>query len=534
MHPNRRLAPPALALVLAAALAACSAPSRPAAGDAGRGGSTLTLGEAYEDETLNPLMGYGAGGASKLYEGLVAHDAQRDLQPDLALALPQPVDGGRAWTVEVREGVRFSDGTALGPEDVVATYRALLDPQAGSPVASSYSMLERVEAVGDEVRFTLSEPYAPFPHLLTLGIVPSERVVPGQPLAESSLNGEPVGTGPYVLAEWRRGERLRLEADPDHRDGAPEVEAVEVVFVPDDNARAQRMRRGDFDGAALPPALAKALDGTDGLQVVEHDSADYRTVMLPQGDPVTSDGAVARALNLAVDREGMIDGLLAGYGEPATTPIPPVLSQYALPEPAFTHDPDAARAELEAAGWVEGADGVRRKGDLEARFTLMYPATDSVRKALAGAFASDARKVGVAVDVEGLGWEAIEPRMGQDALVLGGGDPFDPDLQMYKLLHSRHAADGFNNPGSYADPRVDAALDRARATTDGAARATAYREAQRAAAQDPGFVFLTFLAHTYVLRDRGWQGYEPVVDPHVHGTLGWGPWWNLEDWTTAR
>ncbi|MFD0853109.1 ABC transporter substrate-binding protein, partial [Actinomadura adrarensis] len=152
--------------------------------------------------------------------------------------------------------------------------------------------------------------------------------------------------------------------------------------------------------------------------------------------------------------------------------------------------------------------------------------------ALAGAFASDAGKIGIKVDLEGLGWEAIDPRMKRDAVVMGGGNPLDPDEVTYGLLHSSRSEDGYNNPGSYQDDTVDAKLDEARSVTDPAARAEAYKAVQRRLMENPPWVFLVFLQHTYVVRGE-WTGYEPVVDPHVHGVLHWGPWWNLEKWSRS-
>jgi peptide/nickel transport system substrate-binding protein len=160
----------------------------------------------------------------------------------------------------------------------------------------------------------------------------------------------------------------------------------------------------------------------------------------------------------------------------------------------------------------------------------MYPADDSVRKALAGGFASDAAKAGVKVDLVGLGWDAIEPRMKRDALLMGGGTPLDPDSVAYGVLHSSQAEDGYNNPGSYRDATVDAELDKGRRSPDRQVRAAAYRAVQRRLMENPPWVFLVFLQHTYVMRGQ-WSGYQPVVDPHVHGVMTWGPWWNLEKWS---
>ena len=109
---------------------ACSAPSTPgAAGD----GAELVLADAYEDESLHPLMGYATDGASKIFDGLIRHDAQRVVQPALATEVPEASADGRSYTVALRDGVSFHDGSSFGAEDVVATYRTLLDPESVSP-----------------------------------------------------------------------------------------------------------------------------------------------------------------------------------------------------------------------------------------------------------------------------------------------------------------------------------------------------------------------------------------------------------------
>ncbi|MGQ0773945.1 MAG: ABC transporter substrate-binding protein [Pseudonocardiales bacterium] len=522
-----------IALCALVLLAACSAPSGTSAAPA----DGLVLADEYEPDSLHPLLGYGVEGASRVFDGLVAHDADRRLQPALATEVPSPSADGRSWTVRLRDGVTFHDGSSFEAADVVATYRALLDPATASTETTTYSMVTGVSELDPRtVRFDLAFPYAAFGHRLTLGVLPSEALVEPGLAEKSSLTTQPIGTGPYRLAEWRKGERMVFEANDSYWGGAPQARRITVVFATDDNTRAQRMTAGEFDGTVLPPGLARTFDGRDGYTVISHRSADYRTIMLPTGNPVTGDPAIRLALNHAANRQGMIDALLRGEGEPAYTPIAPSLSDYADPSAMFAHDPNRAGQILQDAGWVPGPDGVRQRADQRAAFTLMYPASDTVRKDLAQAFASDARAVGIDVRLEGLGWEAIEPRMGADALVLGGGSPFDPDLASYALLHSSFAADGFNNPGSYVNPEVDAPLDTARRSTNPAERAQAYREFQRAYVEQPGMVFLVFLRHTYAIRgsmqEYQSRGYQEIVEPHSHGT-GWGPWWNLEDWSVS-
>ncbi|MEJ3654511.1 ABC transporter substrate-binding protein [Actinomycetes bacterium KLBMP 9759] len=515
----------AIGLVL---LTGCSVPAAPGAA-AGGDSSSMVLADGFEPESLHPLLGYGTEGASKVFDGLVAHDARRSLRPALASALPERSPDALTWTVPLRTGVTFHDGSSFDADDVVATYRALLDPAYASSIRSDFATIARVEKVDAQtVRFTTNRPDAALPHRLTLGIVPAESVATPAPAAESPFGTAPVGTGPYRLGEWRKGTSMRLVANDRYFGGAPAVTQITIVFAIDDNTRAQRLRSGEFDGTVLPPALAATFQGSE-YAVRDHPSADYRTITLPTAHPVTGDPAIRLALNVAVDRQGMIDALFAGKGAPASTPIPEVLTEYAEPAAQFRFDRAEAERILDAAGWLRGPDGTRARGGVPARFTLMYAATDSIRRDFAQAFTSDARAVGIDVALEGLGWEAIEPRMGADALVLGGGSPFDPDIVSYPLLHSSYAGDGFNNPASYVNPAVDAALDKAREAVDPAERIAAVKEWQRAYAAAPGFVFLAFLDHSYLVREK-WDGYQQAVDPHSHGTT-WGPWWNVEDWT---
>ncbi|GGM37574.1 hypothetical protein GCM10012275_05740 [Longimycelium tulufanense] len=527
-----RLVPVLLALAAATALVACSAPANPdASRDADR--TRLTLVDPNEPDSLNPLLGYAESGASKLFDGLLAYRADRTLEPALAAELPQPSADGKSWTVKLRKDVRFHDGSPFDAADVVATYKAALNPAYASTVRSSLSMIsDVVEMDPRTVRFDLAYPYAPFQHKLVMGILPSEVLAKPEPQDRSPMNVKPIGTGPYELEDWRRGERMVLKANDTYWGGAPKIRKITVVFATDDNTRAQRLRGGDFDGGPLPPKLAKTFENTDGFKVVTHRTSDYRTIEMPMGNPVTGDKAIRLALNYAVNRKGMIDALLAGKGAPASTPIPQSLPEFVEPSAQFRYDRAEAERVLDEAGWVKGDDGIRGRDGRRAAFTVMYPAGDNVRKDLAQAFASDAKAVGVEVNLEGLGWDAIEPRMGQDALVLGDGNPFDPDLTSYPLLHSSYAGDGFNNPGSYKNPEVDEALDAARRTIDPAQRVAYYKQFQRAYAADPGMVFLVFLDHTYVVRD-GWTGYEPIVEGHVHG-FTWGPWWNVQDWAPKR
>ncbi|WP_064440910.1 ABC transporter substrate-binding protein [Hoyosella altamirensis] len=502
---------------------------------------TIVLADGHALGGYNPVAGYGPAGEAKMYDGLLRLSGGEGLpgfEPALAAELPEPNSDATSWTVTLREGVSFHDGSAFGAEDVVATYTSILDPASASEVRSSFDMIEAVEALDETtVRFTLAYSYAAFPTKLLIGIVPSESVAERGLAAESSLNSDPIGTGPYRLTGLSP-DRAVLEANEDYWGGTPEVERITLLYVPDDNTRAQRMATGEFDGTSLPPQLAATFADREDMSVQASKSADWRGVSMPTGDLVTGDPALRQALNHAVNRNMMIDNILAGHGRAAYTPFPEVYGDAHNPAATFSHDPELAGRLLDEAGWERGPDGIRVKDGQRAEFTVMYNSADTVRRDLSQAFASDALAIGVEVSLEALSWDRITPRIDTDAILIGGGDePFDPDTQAYKTLHSAYlepdVGSVYDNASRHANAVVDEELDRARRSTDPVERATAYRVVQEAYIDDPSYVFLAFLDHVYVSRDSDWAKPPPVLEPHSHGVT-WGPWWSVNTWTRSR
>ncbi|WP_405765133.1 ABC transporter substrate-binding protein [Streptomyces sp. NBC_01538] len=509
--------------------AACSAPGGSAG--SGKAADSVVIGVASEPDTLSPLLGYGKDGNSKIFDGLLARDADLKLQPALAKALPEVGGDGLTYTYTLRDGVEFSDGEPLTPADVVFTYRTVLDAKTNNTARSELDAIKAVRASGDDqVVFTLKYPYAPFAGRTVLPIVP-EHIAGAQDPNTGSFNTKPVGTGPYVLAGWSKGEKLTFKANPGYWGGAPKVKTFTMAVIADDNVRATRLRSGDLDGAVLPPNLAATFKNDTGRKTYDAKSYDFRTVTLPTENKVTGDRAIRQALDAAVDRQTMVDKILDGAGRPAYGPLP-------TDDPWFDKSIERpqnlgkAKGILDAAGWKAGDGGIRAKGDLRAAFTLLYPSGDKVRQDHALAYASDAKKAGISVTVESATWEVIEPRMKNDAVLAGFGSTGDPDFGLYTLLHSSLAGDGFNNMARYDDPAVDKALDTGRRSQDPATREAAYDTLQRALVQNPGYTFLTHINHLYVLADR-WAGLTTQLEPHEHGFAS-GPWWNIEDWQPKK
>ncbi|MEU6400847.1 ABC transporter substrate-binding protein, partial [Streptomyces cinnamoneus] len=302
-----------VAAALITGVAACSTPGAGAGAGAAAGADSVVVGIAAEPESLSPLLGYGKDGNSKIFDGLLTHDADMKLKPALAEALPEVSADGRTYSFKLRPGVKFSDGAPFSAKDVVFTYRTILDAGTNNASKTELDAIETVEAKGeDTVVFTLKYPYAPFAERTVLPIAP-EHIAGTQDVNSGDFTTRPVGTGPYVFVGWSKGEKLSFKANPGYWGGEPAVRKFTMAVIKDDDVRATRLRSGELDGAVLPPNLAEGFAKDTTRRTYAAKTFDYRNVTLPTHHKVTGDLAVRQALDIAVDRTAMVDKLLDPY-----------------------------------------------------------------------------------------------------------------------------------------------------------------------------------------------------------------------------
>ena len=174
-----------------------------------------------------------------IYDGLIQLDENLAPRPDLAVSWRQLDD--KTWLFTLRRDARFHDGRPVTPEDVVYTFKTILDPTLNARFRSLYEPLAAVESVGDDqVRFTLKAPYAPLLSYLDLGIVPQDA-------GGRDLNVDPLGSGPFRFSRWERGGRIVLSANDRYFAGRPAIDEIDMILVSDNTARAQALEAGDLD-----------------------------------------------------------------------------------------------------------------------------------------------------------------------------------------------------------------------------------------------------------------------------------------------
>lgn len=492
----------------------------------------VVMGPTSEPEAgFDPAYGWGAG--EHVHEPLIQSTltvTTADLKIGYDLATDMEVSqDGLTWTVKIRDDAYFTDGEKLTARDVAFTYNTLRDTSS----VNDFTMLESAEAPdGTTAVFHMNRPYSIWPYTMAIvGIVPEHAY-------GADYGSHPIGSGRYIMKQWDKGQQVIFEANPDYYGPAPNMKKVTILFMEEDAAYAAVMS-GQAD---LAYTAASYSDQTlPGYELLSFETVDNRGFNLPAvkagtisggntgvGNDFTSDVQVRRAVNIAINRDEMIEHVLNGYGSPAYSVCDkmPWYNESAKTE----YDPEKAAELLEEAGWKAGSDGIREKNGVKAGFTLMYPASDSVRQALAADTANQLRNVGIDVKIEGVGWDDAYDRAQTEPLMWGWGA--HTPMELYNIYHTMKDT-GLAEYSPYANDSVDRYMDQALASGNLEDSYELWKKAQWDGTTgvtqngDIPWIWLVNIDHLYWSRD-GLKVAEQKIHPHGHG---WSIVNNVDQWS---
>ncbi|MBM6948442.1 ABC transporter substrate-binding protein [Mordavella massiliensis] len=540
---RRRGPAAALALLLAASLAGGCAGTKAGEGQAaGRDGRSvvIAMGPTSEPEAgFDPAYGWGAG--EHVHEPLIQStltvtNADLTIGYDLAMDCAVSEDG-LTWTVKIRDDAVFTDGEPLTASDVAFTYNTV---KAESSV-NDFTMLDHAEAADDvTVLFHMTRPFSVWPYTMAVtGILPEHAY------DSATYGSDPIGSGRYMLKQWDRGQQVILEANPDYYGETPEMEQVTILFMEED-AAFLAVQAGEVDVAYTSAVYSD--QEIRGYSLAAYESVDNRGFNLPAvkasadgegrkvGNDLTADVRVRRAINTGVDRQEMIDHVLNGYGSPAYSVCDGLPWYSGASE--VPYDPQEAARLLDEAGWTIGGDGVREKDGQKAQLTLLYATGDSVRQALAADFAEQMGELGIACQLEGVGWDTAYDRAQSDPLLWGWGS--HTPMELYNLYHTidGNTVDGREQArySPYANETVDSYMDQALVSSDLEASYELWQKAQWDGTTgvtqegDIPWVWLVNVDHLYWVRD-GLQVAQQKIHPHGHG---WSLVNNVDQWSWTQ
>lgn len=485
-------------------------------------GNTIVYGSEFEDEKLNPILSPGYAN-DLIFRGIMRFDKDNKPQCDIAESYTRSKDN-LSYDFKIKKGIKFHDGTELKAQDVVFTIKSVQNPKVNSEFKSEFEEVKEIKAEGDyQVKVVLSKPFPALLDKLTIGIVP-KHILDGQDINNADFNHNPIGTGPFKFVKWEKGNNLTLVKFEDYYDKSKtgNIDKFIFKFIADYNVRAMQLETGEIDLAYVEPSQVAKLKKSDKVKIYNENTADYRCFMFNMRKDLWKDVNLRKALNYAVDRKGMVDGILEGYGVEAYSPLQK--NKFNNPNvEKYNYDLNKANNLLDEAGWKKGEDGIRIKNGEKLEFTLTAPSTDEVRVKIANYLSSQFKKIGVIAKVSALDWNAIEIDK-CDAFVLGWGSPFDADDHTYKLFHSSQIEKG-NNFGGYSNAKVDKLLEEARTIENEAERKKLYEELQEELANDPPYNFEVYVNAIYAVNKRISDIEEKILGHHGAGFI-----WNAEEW----
>ncbi len=399
-----------------------------------------------------------------VYEGLVRFDASGTIVPALAESYSTSEDG-LTWTFQLRDGVKFHDGSDLTVDDVIAKFERAMDPESGHTNPAYYASIESVSSpAANTVVFQLSQPSRG----LLYNLARPDSIIYPAAKAETQRS-EPIGTGPFKFVSYTEGSQVVLERFDDYYiEGVPYLDRAVFRIISDANTRFAALQSGDIDliGVALQPeqylqvATNPELKGTEGTATTEI------TLAMNNSRAPLDDLRVRQAITLAIDKDTIVNGANFGLGTVIGSHMSPAEPYYIDLSQTYPYDPQRARELLAEAGYADG-------------FTIHFelPEPYQTERRAGEVIAQQLRAVGINVELSVVEWGTWIQRIllgaDYDMTIIGHSEPRDINV--------------YGNPDyyyQYDNPRVRELLAEAEAATSAEAETAAYQEIATIIAND--------------------------------------------------
>jgi peptide/nickel transport system substrate-binding protein len=506
-------------------------------GGGGGGSSTFVFGRGADSVCLDPVNatdGESFRATRQVMDTLLRFKPESfDLAPALATEIPEAENGGRTYTVKLRKGVKFHDGTEFNADAVKFNFDRWRDSKnayhkgGGSDSADfAYyssqfggfdddSVIQSVDVVDDyTVKFNLKEPQGPFTRNLTM----SPFAIASPKAIKDDVDGfwqNPVGTGPFKFVSWERNSQIRVEAVKDWWGtdlpksdgyGGPKMKEVVIKTIPDNTQRVAALTGNQLNGAdGLVPDDVPTVKEQQGFKVEFRPPNTIGYLAMNNEKPPFDDPQVRQAFNYAINMPQIVDSVLRGQGEVASNYMPSLLPFFNKSIKPYPYDPDKAKQMLKDAG----------AANLKTELWYMPIPRPYMpdAKSIAQVMQQNLEKVGVSAKLVTYEWATYLTKTGEGehpTCLLGWtGDNGDPDNFLNVLLNSAGATpQDALNVAYYKNPKVDKLLEQAQTTVDENEREKAYYEAQEIMHEDAPWVPIAYVTPPIGLQDAV-NGFDP-------------------------
>ncbi len=503
----------------------------------------FVAGTTNDMRTVNPLRAFEAPEFEVMdlnYDLLISY-SKDDLAavPSLATEWAQSEDG-LTWEINLRDDVTWHDGEPFTANDVVYTYNLIAENELSG--VNYLPFTDSIEVVGDYTfTWTTTEPTtAPLtpPYIYIL----PEHIWGEMDLAEvKKFKNYPnmIGTGPFQLTEWEKGQSWTMEANPDYWGGAPKIDKYIVRKYDNEEAMVTALREGEIDYIGdLSIDLFESLEGVEGITTNVGPETAFAQMSFPQcvpdspdadvdctsttGHPALYDHDVRLAIVYAINKQEIVNRVLQGYGSVGTTVIPPYNRWRVEPAELIEYDPAEANRILDEAGYVDtNSDGVRNMpgGGDELNFRF-YLRSESQESTTAGEFiAGWLQDIGITTEIKSVTDSKLTDLYianDFDLYIWGWGVEPDPDFQL-STYTTREC--GFWSDTCYANPEYDALYEQQQIASSIEERAAIIDEMQQIIYDDIPETVLYNYNSLEAYDSAEWTGLEENLSPKPQGFL---------------
>jgi len=450
--------------------------------DAEGSGGDLIISNPSDIVSMDPALSNDVPSSNvqaNVFESLTKQDENMEVQPSLAESWEQ-IDE-TTWEFKLREGVKFHDGSDFTAEVVKANIERILDPEVASPRLFLYEMVTEIEVVDDyTVRFTTEYPFSPLPaHLAHTGggMVSLEQIEADYAAMEngeapgSVINENPIGTGYFKFDSWEPGSQVKLVKNEDYWGETAKLDSVTFKVVSEGLTRVAELETGDSHIAdQISPNSVEQVEAIDGASIDQQGSVSLSYIGFNAEKEPFNDPKVRQAINMAINKEEILDGVYEGFGIPAIGPLAPDVYGYDENVQGLEYDPERAKELLAEAGYEDGFST-----------TLWTNDANQERMDMATIIQAQLKEFGIDVEIEALEWGAYLEQTANgehDMFILGWSNATgDADYGLYPLFHS----DNVGEPGNRTftkDAELDELLVQARQESDEEARLELYSQIQ--------------------------------------------------------
>ena len=478
---------------------------------------TLVFCSEGSPEGFNPSL-YSAGttfdaSAQAIYNRLVEFEpGTTNLVPGLAESWTAS-DDGLVYTFKLRDGVKWHANDKFTPtrdfnaDDVLFSFNRQWDENHPYSMVSGgkyqyfgwmdmSKLLKSIEKVDDlTITFTLNYPEAPFVSNLAMDFASIMSAEYADQMAEAGtmevIDNEPIGTGPFRFISYQKDAMIRYEAHGDYWEGKPPADKLVFAITADPSVRFQKLKAGECHIMPYPnPADLEAIDANPDINLMQQEGLNVGYLAFNTEKEPFTDKRVRQALNMAINKDAIIDVVFKGAATAAKNPIPPTIWSYNDATQDYPYDPDAAKALLAEAG-VEGL-----KTNIWA-MPVQRPYNPNARR-MAELIQADWAKIGVEAEIVTFEWAEYLDRVRKgehDTVLLGWtGDNGDPDNFMFVLLGCEAAK---SSSSRWCNEDFDNLLRDAKKTADIPTRTGLYEQAQLIFKEEAPWVTI---AHSIVFK----------------------------------